>query len=91
MKKIMVLTLMALTFGASQLHAQPIEDCCTKKSSDVKVEGYWKSNGTYVTPHYRSAPNNTRRDNFNYRGNTNPYTGKKGTKSSTSYNRYLSY
>ena len=53
MKKIMILTLMALTFGGTQLHAQPIEDCCTKKSTDVSVSGYYKSNGTYVQPHYK--------------------------------------
>ena len=35
MKKIMILTLMALTFGGTQLQAQPIEDCCTKKSTDL--------------------------------------------------------
>ena len=90
MKKIMILTLMALVFGGTQLHAQPIEDCCTKKSTDVSVSGYYKSNGKYVQPHYRSAPNNTKRDNFNFKGNTNPYTGRKGTKS-TSTNRWLSY
>lgn len=90
MKKIMVLTLMALTFGATQLHANPIEDCCSKKSTDVSVSGYYKSNGTYVQPHYRSGANKSKRDNFSTKGNTNPYTGRKGSKS-TSKNRWLSY
>lgn len=90
MKKIMILTLMALTFGGTQLQAQPIEDCCTKKSTDVSVSGYYKSNGTYVQPHYRSGANKSKRDNFSTKGNTNPYTGRKGSKS-TSKNRWLSY
>lgn len=90
MKKIMILTLMALVFGGTQLHAQPIEDCCTKKSTDVSVSGYYKSNGTYVQPHYRSGANKSKRDNFSTKGNTNPYTGRKGSKS-TSTNRWLSY
>ena len=44
----------------------------------VKVKGYYKSDGTYVQPHYRTAPNNSNRDNFSTLGNINPYTGKRG-------------
>ena len=44
----------------------------------VRVEGYYRSNGTYVKPHYRTAPNSTNRDNFSTLGNVNPYTGKSG-------------
>jgi len=44
----------------------------------VYVSGYYRSNGTYVQPHYRTAPNSTNRDNFSTRGNTNPYTGQPG-------------
>ena len=46
--------------------------------ADVFVNGYYKSNGTYVQPHYRSDPNSTRLDNWSTRGNINPYTGKRG-------------
>lgn len=42
----------------------------------VKVKGYYRANGTYVQPHYRTAPNSTINDNFSTVGNTNPYTGK---------------
>ena len=45
---------------------------------DVAVDGYYKSNGTYVQPHHRSSPNSTTSDNYSHRGNTNPYTGKEG-------------
>ena len=50
--------------------------------ADVYVNGYYKSNGTYVQPHYRSSPNSTTYDNWSTRGNTNPYTGQRGYKSS---------
>lgn len=92
MKKTMVLTLMAIAFGATELQAQ------------TYVGGYTKDNGTYVQPHYRSNTNSTTLDNWSTKGNTNPYTGKKGSKSaypsystpsrkssSSSYNRWRSY
>ena len=44
------------------------------------VKGYVKKDGTYVAPHHRTAPNKTERDNYNTKGNTNPYTGKDGTR-----------
>ena len=47
--------------------------------ADVYVRGYTRSDGTYVQPHYRSSPNSTTLDNYSTRGNTNPYTGKRGT------------
>ena len=46
---------------------------------DVNVNGYYRSNGTYVQPHHRSSPNNTTSDNYSHKGNTNPYTGASGT------------
>ena len=33
----------------------------------VSVEGYFRSNGTYVMPHFRSAPDGIPYNNFNYR------------------------
>ncbi|SNS84064.1 hypothetical protein SAMN05421640_1468 [Ekhidna lutea] len=47
-------------------------------STHVYVNGYYKSNGTYVSGHYRTSPNSTNRDNFSTIGNVNPYTGKSG-------------
>lgn len=35
-------------------------------SPTVEVKGYYKSNGTYVAPHVRTAPNSTRADNLRY-------------------------
>jgi len=44
----------------------------------VKVSGYYRKDGTYVQPYFRTAPNSTNRDNFSTKGNINPYTGKSG-------------
>jgi hypothetical protein len=48
-------------------------------AQDVYVSGYYRSNGTYVKPHYRTAPNHTINDNYSTYPNVNPYTGKVGT------------
>ena len=48
--------------------------------AQVYVNGYTRSNGTYVPGHYRSSPNSNQRDNYSTYGNTNPYTGQRGTK-----------
>ena len=61
-------------------------------AQDVYVQGYFKSDGTYVQPHYRSAPNSNTLDNWSTRGNVNPYTGQRGTRdpygSSNPYRTY---
>lgn len=43
------------------------------------VNGYFRSNGTYVQPHYRSSANSTNLDNWSTKGNINPYTGSVGS------------
>lgn len=42
------------------------------------VNGYYRSDGTYVKGHYRTNRNHTNRDNYTTKPNVNPYTGKKG-------------
>lgn len=49
-------------------------------SAQVHVKGYKTKNGTYVAPHYRSAPDGNPYNNYSTRGNINPYTGQPGTK-----------
>lgn len=49
-------------------------------AGDVYVDGHYRRDGTYVQPHYRTAPNRTRNDNYSTRGNVNPYTGERGTR-----------
>ena len=53
------------------------------RSGDTHVNGYIKRDGIYVQPHYRTHPNSTQRDNYSTKGNVNPYTGKRGTKTAT--------
>lgn len=56
--------------------------------ADVWVEGYYRSDGTYVQGHYRTAPNDTKADNWSTRGNINPHTGKPGTRTYENYSNY---
>lgn len=49
-------------------------------TADVRVQGYVKQDGSYVQPHVRTNPDSTRSNNYSTYGNTNPYTGKTGTK-----------
>jgi hypothetical protein len=56
------------------------------EARDVRVNGGYRSDGTYVQPHYRTSPNSTQSDNWGTKGNTNPYTGAPGTKNDNSYN-----
>lgn len=48
--------------------------------ADQHVNGYYRSNGTYVEPYVRSSPNGTTADNWSTKGNVNPYTGQEGTR-----------
>lgn len=49
-----------------------------ENKSQVDVRGYYRSNGTYVQPYIRSAPNKTDDDNWSTKGNINLDTGKPG-------------
>ena len=48
-------------------------------SAQKRTEGYTKKNGTYVAPHFKTKSNKSKHDNYSTKGNTNPFTGKKGT------------
>jgi len=65
-------------------------------SASVYVNGYYRSNGTYVAPHYRSNPDGNFYNNYSSYGNINPYTGSIGTQMPSyyytpSYSGYGSY
>ena len=45
---------------------------------DNRVKGYYRSNGTYVPPHYRTSPDRNIWNNYSTWGNVNPYTDNKG-------------
>ena len=51
----------------------------------VSVKGYYRKNGTYVAPHYRSDPDGIPTNNWSYPGNTNPITGKTATGNPDTY------
>lgn len=62
--------------------------------SDVYINGYYRQNGTFVQPHFKTSPNNSMFDNYSTKGNFNPYTGKPGwidpySKVSSSYYNYI--
>jgi len=44
--------------------------------AQVKVKGYFRKDGTYVRPHWRSKPDSNPYNNYSFPGNYNPYTGK---------------
>src|SRR5690348_5468140 len=69
-----------VAFGLAALAAS------TTASAQVYVHGYTTKNGTYVAPHYRSAPDHSVYNNWSTIGNVNPYTGQPGTR-----NPYGSY
>jgi hypothetical protein len=64
MKTILAVALLSLTLSASAF-----------AYGQVHVRGYTKSDGTYVAPHVRSAPDNTVTNNYSHPGNYNPNTG----------------
>lgn len=43
------------------------------------VRGHVRKDGKYVQPHRSTNPDSSRRNNWNAKGNANPYTGKAGT------------
>ena len=54
-------------------------------SASVYVRGHYRSNGSYVSPYYRSNPDSSYYNNYSSYGNYNPYTGARG------YTSYYSY
>jgi hypothetical protein len=69
--KLVIGALAVLAISATPVMAQ----------SSNSVGGYFKRDGTYVAPHYRTNPNQTRNDNWSTAPNVNPYTGRVGTRS----------
>lgn len=59
--------------------------CLLTAHASVYVNGYFRKDGTYVQPHYRSNPDGNPYNNWSYPGNVNPYTGKVATGNSETY------
>ena len=53
---------------------------------DTYVHGYYRKNGTYVQPHYRSNADGNPYNNYSTIGNYNPYTGQPGYVNPYNYN-----
>lgn len=53
----------------------------SSKREAVHVDGYYRKDGTYVNSYKRTTPDSIRNNNYDYKGNYNPYSGKQGTKS----------
>lgn len=72
------LMLVLLTF----LSVIPIVEAKGRRSTGgtTSVRPSVDRTGTYRQGHFRTAPNNSRLDNWSTKGNANPYTGKKGTR-----------
>ncbi len=47
-------------------------------AAQTHVDGHTRRDGTYVAPHYRSAPDKSYNNNWNVSPNANPYTGERG-------------
>lgn len=58
-------------------------------SADTWVRGYFRSNGTYVAPHFRSSPDGYFYNNWSTYPNVNPYTGQIGTRRMPTYGSSL--
>lgn len=53
--------------------------CFVTSTAEARMtKGYIKNNGTYVAPSFKTSPNRTKIDNYSTKGNSNPYSGKKG-------------
>ncbi len=55
------------------------------------VHGYFRSNGTYVSPHFRSQADGIFSNNYSSFPNFNPYTGSVGTHRSPAYSHNYNY
>src|SRR5713226_3808774 len=59
--------------------------------ADDYVRGYFRSNGTYVAPHYRTHPDHNFYNNWSTYPNINPYTGQMGTRLTPPYPPRISF
>jgi hypothetical protein len=83
MKKILLLAAILVSAPAfAQYYNQPAQRSYNGGlyGADQQVSGYTRSNGTYVEPYHRSAPDSNPYNNYSSQGNVNPYTGQVGHK-----------
>ncbi len=56
----------------------PISLLAQENHQTEKVKHYQKRDGTHVQSYHRTKGNSKTSDNYSHKGNSNPYTGKKG-------------
>ncbi|MDB4944826.1 MAG: hypothetical protein JWP97_4360 [Labilithrix sp.] len=70
--------------SSSPKSSSPKASSSKPSTAPVRVGSYVKpSTGTVVQSHARTLPNKTQKDNWSAKPNTNPNTGKPGTKTLT--------
>lgn len=77
-----LLLVIGLATFACATSAQPVKTYKPpkiKSYAPVVHRGYVKKNGTHVQPHFQSAPDGTKANNWSSKPNVNPFTGKAGT------------
>ena len=65
----------ASLLGKTLLVAGLLAAFCWPACADQYVSGYYRSDGTYVQPYWRSDPDGDPYNNYSFPGNLNPYTG----------------
>lgn len=70
----------AATLAAATALALSMAFTAAHAKSSHSVRGHVTKKGTYVAPHHKTNPDNRRSNNYSHKGNTNPHTGKQGTK-----------
>src|SRR6266436_242600 len=71
-----LLSIPAIAFARGGGHSGYHSYGSGRSSSSVHVNGYSRRSGSYVAPHFRTAPDHTKFNNWSSKGNVNPYTGK---------------
>jgi len=60
-------------------------------AGETYVDGYYRKDGTYIAPHWRSTPDSSYNNNWSTWPNINPHTGQQGTREPKVYDVNPSY
>ena len=72
------------TSAYGSAYSQP-RTASTGYGQPLHVNGYTRTDGTYVQSHYRTHADDTRSNNYSTKGNVNPYTDQPGTEEPYGY------
>ena len=85
MKKNTIITNKFLSLATAAIIGLSVLTGSLFAQTQTYVNGYYKSNGTYVQPYLRTSPDNSPYNNYSYPGNYNPNTGKVTTGNPSTY------